>query len=307
MEVRKGVNCTMPYVIAILSLLCLTLLLWVIHLKGQLRSISRQLEKRLLDDTHHSVSVSLLDPDATRLAAAINRCLAADEETRLTLRREEKAFRDTIANISHDLRTPITAVKGYLQLLTATPLSELQQQRVAVISRHVQELGDLIEHFFAYSCLLSDESELHLEKFCLTDEVAECLAAAVPQFEERHIAVQLGHWEQTALIADREKTVRIVQNLVRNCLQHAAGDVTVSVEQAGDGPQGVKLMFSNPVGNQDSIDVGSLFDRFYTADKSRHKKSTGLGLSIVKLLAEQLGGHVFAVLTDNVISIGVAF
>lgn len=291
----------------ILSVLCAALLFWVIHLKWQIHSISRQLEKRLSDGSQNSIYVSLFDRDAVRLTADINRCFSEDENAKRTLEREEKHFRNTIANISHDLRTPLTSIKGYLQLLEATPLSELQQKRVGVINRHVNELGDLIEHFFEYSYLLSNDSELLPERFCLTDEVTECLAAAVPQFEDKGMAVHLEEFAQVNVIADREKTVRMIQNLVRNCIQHSSGDISVSVESVKNTAEHTdctRITFSNPVKAPDEIDIGSIFDRFYTSDKSS-RKSTGLGLSIVKILAEQMGGRAFAVLHGNIISIGV--
>lgn len=285
--------------IAILSIVCAVLLFWVVNLKLQIRSVSRQLEKRLSDGSRNSISVSLLDGDAVRLAADINRCFAEDENAKHTLEREEKNFRDTIANISHDLRTPLTSIKGYMQLLEATPLSELQQRRADVINRHVDELGDLIEHFFEYSCLLSHDSELTLESFCLTDEVTECLAAAVPQFEDKGIAVKLDSFKQVNIIADREKTIRIIQNLIRNCIQHSAGDIRVSVEEVG---KFARITFSNPVKDPEEINIGRIFDRFYASDKGG-RRSTGLGLSIVKILVEQMGGCAFARLDGNIISI----
>lgn len=293
----------MKYIIILLGITCLVPLFWVIHLKGQIRSVCRQLEKRLDDGSRNSVCITLFDRDAVRLAAAINHCFAADENAQRTLEREEKHFRDTIANISHDLRTPLTSIKGYLQLLSTTPLNESQQERVAVINCHVGELGDLIEHFFEYSYLLSDDSALTMESFSLTDEVAECLAAAVPQFEDKGMEVHLEQFEQLTITADREKTTRILQNLVRNCLQHSAGDLSVRVEQVGET---VRVTFSNPAANPETIDVSSLFDRFYTSGKGG-RQSTGLGLSIVKLLAEQMGGRAFAELHGSVISIGVEF
>lgn len=291
----------MKYAIAILSLICAVLLVWLVHVKLQIHSVSRQLEKRLTDHTRNSVSITLADPGAMRMAAVINRCLDEEETTKLTLERQEKDFRATIANISHDLRTPLTSVKGYLQLLAATPLNELQQQRMAVIRRHVNELGDLIEHFFEYSFLLSDENELIYESFSLTDEVTECLAAAVPQFEEKGMEVHLESFPQVGIIADREKTVRIIQNLIRNCLQHSAGDISVNITRSD---HAVQVAFSNPVKDAAHIEMANLFDRFYTSDKTR-KKSTGLGLPIVKLLTERMHGHTFARLDGNIITIGV--
>lgn len=292
----------MGYIILILGIVAATLLFWVIHLKLQIRVVSRQLEKRLEDGSRNSIYSALGDKDVVRLVSNLNKCFIDEENAKISLAREEKNFRNMIANISHDLRTPLTSIKGYLQLLSATRLDDQQTRRLSVIVKHTNELGDLIEHFFEYSCLLSDESQLNLERFNLTDEVTECLAAAVPQLESRRLEVRLTENTPLFVVSDREKSVRIIQNLVRNCLQHSAGNISVSVVKQGNY---AVINVSNPVINPDKIDTKKIFQRFYTIEKSR-SKSTGLGLSIVKLLTEKLGGSVSACLQENILTISVA-
>ena len=291
----------MKYTIALLCLLLLVAVALLIHIKMQLRSLTGQLKKRLKDGTRNYVHVSLLDGSVSRLAAEINKCFVQDDQAKQTLEREEKQFRETIANISHDLRTPLTSVKGYLQLLEQEGPTETQRKRLAVIRKHSNELGDLIEHFFEYSYLLSNDAELHYERFCLTDETAECIAAAVLQLEEKGINVNIGQFDRVLLTADREKTTRIIQNLIRNCIQHSGGDITVDVSEENGT---ARLTISNPVIDSSAIEPERLFDRFYTAEKSR-RKSTGLGLSIVRLLAEQMNGKAYATLDGNRLSITV--
>ena len=291
----------MKYLVAALCLALLVVILLLIHIKMQLRSLTGQLKKRLKDDTRNYVHVSLLDGSVSRLAAEINKCFVQDDQAKQTLEREEKQFRETIANISHDLRTPLTSVKGYLQLLEQEGPTETQRKRLAVIRKHSNELGDLIEHFFEYSYLLSNDAELHYERFCLTDETAECIAAAVLQLEEKGINVNIGQFDRVLLTADREKTTRIIQNLIRNCIQHSGGDITVDVSEENGT---ARLTISNPVIDSSAIEPERLFDRFYTAEKSR-RKSTGLGLSIVRLLAEQMNGKAYATLDGNRLSITV--
>ena len=291
----------MKYTIALLCLLLLVAVALLIHIKLQLRSLSAQLNKRLNDGSRNYVHVSLLDSSVSRLASEMNKCFVQDDQAKQTLEREEKQFRETIANISHDLRTPLTSIKGFLQLLERENPTEAQRKRLAVIRKHSNELGDLIEHFFEYSYLLSNDAELHYERFCLTDETAECIAAAVLQLEEKGINVNIGQFDRVLLTADREKTTRIIQNLIRNCIQHSGGDITVDVSEENGT---ARLTISNPVIDSSAIEPERLFDRFYTAEKSR-RKSTGLGLSIVRLLAEQMNGKAYATLDGNRLSITV--
>ena len=291
----------MKYTVALLCLMLFVTVALLIHIKRELRLLSEQLKKRLRDGSRNYVQVTLLDHSVSRLASDMNKCFVQDDQVKQTLEQEEKQFRETIANISHDLRTPLTSIKGYLQLLERENPSELQKSRMTVIKKHADELGDLIEHFFEYSYLLSNDSDMNYERFCLTDETAECIAAAVPQLEEKNIEVHIGQFSRVLVTADREKTVRIIQNLVRNCIHHSAGDINVDVSES---EELARLTISNPVLNPSSLQPERLFDRFYTAEKSR-RKSTGLGLSIVRLLAEQMNGRAYASLDGNMLSITV--
>jgi superfamily II DNA/RNA helicase len=130
--------------------------------------------------------------------------------------------------------------------------------------------------------------------------VTECLAASVSSFEERGLMVRFEDSPSIFVLADREMTVRIIQNLIRNCVAHSAGDVVVLLSASDN----AVVSFKNPVKNAAEIDANRLFDRFYTGDRAR-SKTTGLGLSIVKLLAGQMGGAVSASLQENELAIQV--
>ena len=121
------------------------------------------------------------------------------------------------------------------------------------------------------------------------------------QLEEKQIDVHIGQFDRVTVTADREKTTRIIQNLIRNCIQHSAGDITVDITQSGGF---ARLTVSNPVSESSGIEPERLFDRFYTSEKSR-QKSTGLGLSIVRRLAGQMNGRAYAALDGNILSITV--
>ena len=269
-------------------------------LKFQLRRINAQLQKRLRERTRQPVSLGLLDGTLNSLALNINQCLRAEEDLRLAVVREETQYKEMVANISHDLRTPLTAIKGYQQLMERGQLPEGQREKLAVARKHADALGDLIEEFFSYSCLLSGGLQPKPERLNLTNLTAECLASSVAAFESRRLAVRFEDPGPVLVYADRETVTRILQNLIRNAVQHANGDITVKL-CAG---QRAELSFGNAVKNADAVDVSRLFERFYAADQAGNE-SAGLGLSIVKALARQAGGGASATLADGFLEIRV--
>ncbi|WP_410512863.1 HAMP domain-containing sensor histidine kinase [Paenibacillus sp. BR2-3] len=291
---------TLTIVAGTLAILIILLALYIAFLQQQLRSINRQLDKRLTKHTRQPIRLELLSRELDTLAININKCLKAEENLRLKGIQEEKNFKELIANISHDLRTPLTAIKGYQQLMGNGELNVDQQKKLQTAQKHADELGRLIEHFFEYTYLLNAEPELHIERMNLTNLVAECLAASVPALEENNLAVQLEEPPPIFVHADKERVTRIIHNLIRNCVQYSHGDIEVKLLAADK----AVLSFKNPVKNASVIDVKRLFDRFYTGDQAR-SNSTGLGLSIVRLLAEQMGGNTSASIQGGFLEIRV--
>ncbi|WBW96292.1 HAMP domain-containing sensor histidine kinase [Oceanirhabdus sp. W0125-5] len=286
--------------VIILVILIIMLVVYIVFLQLQLRNINRQLTKRLTEHTRQPISLELINKELNTLAININKCLKAEETLRLKGIREEKRFKELIANISHDLRTPLTAIKGYQQLMEKGELSDDQRKKLDVAQKHALELEKLIGQFFEYSYLLNARSEPNLEQINVTNLVTECLANAIAVFEEKELTVQLEETQPVFALADKEMTVRIVQNLIRNCAVHSVGTIEVGIKNK----ENPVISFRNPVKNPAEVDVNRLFERFYTSDKSRNQ-TTGLGLSIVKMLAEQMDGRVGATLKDNMIEIWV--
>ena len=286
--------------VAVLSMVVLLLTLYIISLQLQLKNINKQLIKRLEEDTHQSISLELINKELNTLVSNINRCLREDETHRVDLIRKEKYFKDMIANISHDLRTPLTAIKGYQQLIGKGTLSKEQLQKLQIAQKHADELGRLIENFFEYSYLVNTEPIFKMEKINVTNLMSECLVESINLFEENNLEVQFDEKYPIFIFADKEMTVRIIRNLIKNCIQHSASNIQVKILSG----KTVSISFKNLIKNTSGIDVKRLFDRFYSVAEARGK-STGLGLAIVKLLAEQMGGSVEAFLQDKMLEIRV--
>ncbi len=291
----------MVIVFGTLSLVIILFGGYIIFLQLQLRNINVQLTKRLTERTRQPISLQLINKGLNTMAVNINNCLKAEETLRLNSVREEKKFKELIANISHDLRTPLTAIMGYQQLMENGELTNEQQKKLQIARKHAEELSLLIENFFEYSYLLNTELVLNMERINLTNIVTECLAASVPTFEKNNMKVHLEETPPIFVLADKEMVMRIIQNLIRNCIQHCNGDIEVRLLAT----ENVLISFRNPVKSTSEIDVERLFDRFYTGDKSR-SNNTGLGLSIVRLLAETMGGSASASLQTGLLDIKVS-
>jgi len=284
----------------VFGILCTVFITYIIYIQMQLHNINRQLAKRLREKTRQPISLELINRQLNILAANINKCLTVEEKLRIDGSKKERRFKELIANISHDLRTPLTAIKGYQQLMEKGELTDNQRKKLGIAQKHTLELGQLIERFFEYSYLINVEPELNLERINLTNLVTECLAASVPILEENNLTVHIEEILPIFVLADKEMVVRIIRNLIRNCVQHSNGDIEVSLLVI----ENAVISFRNPVNSTSEIDVERIFDRFYIGDKAR-RNTTGLGLSIVRLLAELMGGSAGAELQNEFLDIQV--
>lgn len=285
----------MIIVVGVLSVIIMILFLYCFSLQLQLRKINQQLNKRITKQLRQPIHLGLMNGELNRLVANINKCFKAEENLRLERIQEEKRFRELIANISHDLRTPLTAIKGYQQLMGKGELTHEQHEKLLIAQKHADELGALIEHFFEYSYLLNIDIKPKLERINLTNLMTECIAESIAMLEKKNLLVRFEENKPVFSYIDKEMTIRIIQNLIRNSVFHASGNIRVKVTENNDK---AVILFKNFVDKEANIDVNRLFERFYTGDKSR-SKTTGLGLSIVKLLTEQMGGFVIAKLEES--------
>lgn len=291
----------MRIVVVVLIVIIFVLVIYIGLIQLQVRKINMQLEKRLRENTRQPVSIELINKDINRLTANINKYLKVEENLRLKRIREDKKFRVLIVNISHDLRTPLTAIKGYQQLMKREKLSQEQIKRLKIAEKYTEDLENLIQHFFEYSYLTNAEPQIDLERTNLNSLVGECLVTFIPYLEEKNLFIRLTESQSIFVLADKHLVKRIIKNLIQNCIQHTKGVIEVSLLVEDN----AIISFKNLVRDLPHSDGERLFERFYTGDKARGK-SGGLGLAIVKLLAEQMGGSTQAIIEDDTLDIRVS-
>lgn len=277
----------MVWVLAGLALLTtLGLGLKVALLRHGMKELRRDLVERRKQDTNTLLSLPCRDKELRRLASSLNEELRLLRKERLRCQQGDKELKEAVVNVSHDLRTPLTALSGYVELLKGEALSPAGQRYLAQIEDRAQAMKAMTEELFRYS-LASEEESLTLEPVDLRAAVEEALLSFYAALEQRGIAPQITLPEDPVVRQlDRAALSRVLGNILTNALKYSAGDLAVTLTPEG------RLVFSNLAPDLDPVSTGRLFDRFYTVESSR--QSTGLGLSIARLLTERMGGAITA-------------
>ncbi len=272
---------------AALAAAVLALLVKLRLLQRSLDDITGQLGERLSSDTNNPIFLSARDPYARRLAAELNIHLKELRRQRRRYENGDRELKEAVTNISHDLRTPLTAICGYLELLERGDRTPDQARYLSLIAGRAQAMRQLTEELLRYSVAASLEDEPALEPVDLNGAVEEAAAALYGAFMERGIvpAVSLPE-ERVVRILDRAALSRVLGNLLTNALKYSGGDLEVTLTPDGS------IILSNAAPGLDEVQVGRLFDRFYTVETGR--SSTGLGLSIARALTERMGGTIAA-------------
>lgn len=253
--------------------------------------IGEGMEARLGVDTNTLIDISSRDPYARQLAAAVNVQLRLLRAQRLRYQTGDRELKEAVTGISHDLRTPLTAICGYLDLLGREELGENSRRYLALIENRVDAMKALTEELFRYSVILSTQ-ELTLEPVCINAVLEECIAGFYGALTARGIQPKItmsGRPMERNL--NREALGRIFSNIVSNALKYSDGDLDITL--ADDGT----VTFSNTASHLTQVQVGRLFDRFFTVEAARN--SGGLGLSIARTLTEQMGGTLTASLQES--------
>lgn len=274
-------------------------------MRREIRSMSRQLEDLSSGRTEKKISLTLVDARLNELAAQINENMELQKQLRIDARKSEQRLKDSIAGVSHDLRTPLTAIIGYIQMLERSGLSGEQQEKAMVILKKANAMRELVESFFELSVMESGQPELAEEPVNFTNIVSEAVVDFIPRFEAAELKPDVDLGDKSLYMAgDTTALRRIVQNLLSNALKYTAGRVEVTLEESAGK---IILAVANEVRPDTPPDMERLFERFYTADDSRNSGSAGLGLYIVKLLAEKMQGAVSASLENKTLSIYIVF
>lgn len=262
-------------------------LLYLLSLRASLKEVARELNDKLKTDTNTLISISSGDRAMRTLASEINCQLHLLRKERLKLQHGDMELKNAVTNISHDLRTPLTAICGYLDLLAQQPQSEASERYLSVIRERTDAMRGLTEELFRYSVIAGTTEELHFEPVCLNDILEQSLAGFYGTLSESGIVPDIALSEQPIeRTLDRHALRRIFDNILSNAAKYSDGDLSVRLSPDGT------VWFENHAKDLDAMQTAHLFERFYTVNTAR--SGTGLGLSIAKLLTEKMGGNIAA-------------
>lgn len=282
-------------------LTCIILLLGfrLFSIKKTAKEIEREFAQRLMTETNTLIDVPYRDKTMRNLADGINHQLRKLREERHKFQQGDSELKNAVTNISHDLRTPLTAICGYLDLLKEEEKSEAAARYLEQIEDRTEALKQLTEELFKYSVIASTD-EIAPASIDLRQALEESLLSFYGVIKQKCLDTEISITEKKVeRFLDPQGVSRVFSNIINNAIKYSDGDFQVWMGEDGT------ITFANTAADLDAVSVAKLFDRFYTVETGRN--STGLGLSIAKLLTERMGGRIYAEYKENMLMITVSF
>ena len=271
----------------LLCVVIIALCVKIVFMRKSAVEIAEAFADRLKTDTNTVISISCRDSKMRLLADHINRELIILRREHHRYTQGDKELKAAVTNISHDLRTPLTAICGYLDLMRRMEIPEKLGQYISIIEDRTELMKQLTEELFEYSVILSANENSEKEEVSVNQVLEDSIMGYYAAMTEKGIDPVIKLTEQKIVrTLNRAELSRVFSNLLNNAIKYSDGDLEITLSDEGS------VSFSNTAKGLDPVQVERLFDRFYTVESARN--STGLGLSIAKTLVEQSGGSITA-------------
>lgn len=282
----------------------ITLIILILY-RRQVGSIWRQLRFIEKNDTNKIISTEINFKEITELADELNNIIKNNHQLAVSYKRKDNLLKETITNISHDIRTPLTSLKGYFELLVDSKDENERIRYSRVIESRISSLHEMLEQLFTYVKLQNEAYELCLEKCDLNKILYESIFSFYDDFKNKKLEPTVSIPDQNYYIwANEEGMKRSIQNIIKNALDH--GRDQIIIEMNCDNSR-AKIIVKNKFYCDSGLDIDKIFDRFYMADASRNNQSTGLGLSIAYELINRMNGKIAASIEADYFVIKIEF
>jgi len=275
----------------IIIVLALSAYLFFLHL-ALVNTVKQMEDIELNPERNRQLKAITANPWLEKLLRSINRIYQARQKERIVYQRSENRIRREIENISHDLRTPLTSILGYLDLIEDGATEEEKQEYLSIIRKRARVLQGFIQDFYEISRIEGENYPIQMERIIVQGMLKDAAVAYYHEFEKKRLDVTIELEENpVAILVDKIQFNRILNNLLQNTLKYAEKKfVLKQFQEAGC----LVIQFRNDKTRISEEELGHIFERFYTGDQSRTNLSTGLGLTITKLLVDQMKGAIEA-------------
>ena len=275
------------------------------YYRHQIKNVKSQISFLNQHETNMLITSDQKSGCVADLTDELNTLIEQTAALRKEIADSESHLKDTIINLSHDIRTPLTSMDGYFQLLLKSDDPEERQQYAAVISDRLSSLKEMLDELFTYAKLTNKAYEVELSSCAVNEILLSVLFSFYKDIKQRGIEPLVNVPEQDIFIQGNEPALRrIFQNILKNCIEHGNNQLSVRLINTADT---VQIYFENDYQTQEPIVANKVFDRFYKADGARSKTSTGLGLSIAKELVERLNGSITGNVKNDIFTITITF
>ena len=275
------------------------------YYRHQIKNVKSQISFLNQHETNMLITSDQKSGCVADLTDELNTLIEQTAALRKEIADSESHLKDTIINLSHDIRTPLTSMDGYFQLLLKSDDPEERQQYAAVISDRLSSLKEMLDELFTYAKLTNKAYEVELSPCAVNEILLSVLFSFYKDIKQRGIEPLVNVPEQDIFIQGNEPALRrIFQNILKNCIEHGNNQLSVRLINTADT---VQIYFENDYQTQEPIVANKVFDRFYKADGARSKTSTGLGLSIAKELVERLNGSITGNVKNDIFTITITF
>lgn len=286
----------------ILAVIIIILFADRLRYKSEINYISRQIAESKGEFTN--IRMNSLNKDIENLTISINELYQINQKTNVELQKSQKELKRGIANMSHDLRTPLTSIMGYIQLIKEKiETNEEVDKYIDIVERRTKTLEKLITNLYAIARVEADEYKFNLKKVDIKNILYDNITLFYDDFLNKNIEPSIYVEDGiSSIVTDENAISRVFSNLINNMLKYSKKTVVINLMKNEDT---IKIELTNDALELSDDDVEHIFERFYTSDSTRSDTNTGLGLSIVKALVEGLGGKVGAELVDGMLKITI--
>ena len=287
----------MLYVIIILSIIVLLLLVRLLALKIEMKRVVREMKD---NPENNQMNCDFIDADLQNMIVEVNNLYDHVRQIKVDGKNDEKQIKESVSMISHDMRTPLTSIIGYLQVAQKSKDSEEKEANIDIALDRARYLNNLVNDFFEISLIESDQVNISLEKVNLCELICEEILAESPEIDKKGIEPKFPQAEENIFVnADRPKLVRVIQNLMSNAVKYSNKRLDFYIENGNMETVTLKIQTDS----SEDVDTDKIFDRFYQKDSSRTKGGAGLGLYICKEFVERMGGTISAAQEENTFEI----